>query len=514
MTTARILSRNLAANWIGHGSSMLVLFFLSPFVIATLGNVQYGIWSLLTVLTGYMGILDLGVRASTGRHVALYIGKKNHKAVDETIRTSLAFFTAIGIVVVAVGFTIGWVFPKAFSSVPIEYHGLIRILLPILALNMWITTFRSVLSSVLIAHDRFDISNGIDLFMLAIRTAGTIFVLTKGYGIFGLTLVVIACNMVGVLSTYFMTRRVYRYLRIWPLNFSIPRLREILGYGFAAFISAIAIKVIGQTDLVIVGAVISVEEVTIYSVGAMLIYYSSTFIQKIGTTFFPPVQRAIAKGEFGAARWLFFRQVRLSLLFGLPMYIGFIIFAEPFIKLWMLSPGFPISAVKKAAIVMGILAGSKILYLLKIGSDGIIAALGYIRFNAMIAISEACLNLGLSLLFAMSFDWGLSGIAAGTLVARIFVGTFFQPWYACQKAKISWQGFVTAVIGRGLIVGILFSLLCLGIKHLTSTDSWGIFWVQVVLSIIGYCPIAFFILLPGEDRKRLMDSMRVVFSRF
>lgn len=61
MSRARIYARNLAANWIGHGASLVVMFFLSPFVIYTLGQVEYGIWSLLTVLTGYMGVLDLGV---------------------------------------------------------------------------------------------------------------------------------------------------------------------------------------------------------------------------------------------------------------------------------------------------------------------------------------------------------------------------------------------------------------------------------------------------------------------
>ena len=357
MSKARVYARNLAANWIGHGASMVVLFFLSPFVIHTLGNIQYGIWSLLTVLTGYMGILDLGVRASTGRHVTLYIGKKDHKSVDETIRTSLAFFSAVGILIVAIGATLGWLFPNAFSSVPIEYHALVRLLLPILALNMWITTFGSVFASVLIAHDRFDLGNAVGLVTLAIRTAGTVLVLNAGMGLLGLTLIVVGCNVLGVIVTWMLARRIYRRLRIWPFVFSKPRMREILGYGVAAFVSAIAFKIIGQTDLVIVGAVIGVEQVTIYSVGAMLIYYSSTFIGQIGGTFFPPVQRAVAKGEIGSARWLFFRQVRLSMILGVPMYVGFIVFAEPFIRLWMFSTTFPQSAVKSAAIVMGILAG-------------------------------------------------------------------------------------------------------------------------------------------------------------
>jgi len=512
VSKAQVYARNLAANWIGHAASMLVLFFLSPFVIHTLGNVQYGIWSLLTVLTGYMGILDLGVRASTGRHVTLYIGKEDHESVDETIRTSLAFFSAAGILILAVGVALGWIFPSVFLSVPVEYHALIRLLLPILALNMWITTFGSVLASVLIAHDRFDLSNAVGLVTLAIRTAGTVLVLNAGMGLLGLTLIVVGCNVLGVIVTWILARRTYRRLKVWPFVFSKPRIREILGYGVAAFISAIAIKIIGQTDLVIVGATIGVGEVTIYSVGAMLVYYSSIFIGQIGSTFFPPVQRAVAKGEIGSARWLFFRQVRLSLIVGLPMYVGFIIFAEPFIRLWMVGPSFPQSAVESAALVMGILAGSKLLYLVTIGSDGLLASMGYIRFNAIVAIIEAGINLGLSLLFVIVLDGGLAGVAAGTLVSRFMVRTFIQPWYACKKAKIAWRSFLIGVVGPGLLGGTLFASLCLAIRHMLWTDSWGIFWLQVALALAVYSPIALWVLLPSEDSRRLWARLRALWA--
>ena len=487
---------------------MVVLFFLSPFVIHTLGNVQYGIWSLLTVLTGYMGILDLGVRASTGRHVTLYIGKKDHKSVDETIRTSLAFFSAIGILIVAIGVAMGWLFPNAFSSVPIEYHALVRLLLPILAFNMWITTFGSVFASVLIAHDRFDLSNAVGLVTLAIRTAGTVLVLNAGMGLLGLTLIVVGCNVLGVIVTWMLARRIYHRLKVWPLVFSKPRMREILGYGVAAFISAIAIKIIGQTDLIIVGAVISVGEVTIYSVGAMLIYYSSTFIGQIGSTFFPSVQRAAARGELGPVKWLFFRQVRFALIFGVPMYVGFMVFSEPFIRLWMLGPGFPESSVEKAALVMLILAASKLFYLFTLGSGELLAAIGYIRFNAGIAVTEAFFNLGLSLFFVMFLDWGLLGVAAGTLTARILVRTYFHPWYACRKAGLSWKGFLVKIGLTGALSMLAFGGWCLLIRQVILGSSWLMFCLQVVAALVGYVPIALLILVPADDRKRFLGFLR------
>ncbi len=51
MTLARTYVRNIVANWIGYGASLVIMFFMSPFVVHTLGDVQYGVWSLMMSLT-------------------------------------------------------------------------------------------------------------------------------------------------------------------------------------------------------------------------------------------------------------------------------------------------------------------------------------------------------------------------------------------------------------------------------------------------------------------------------
>jgi len=509
MSKARIYARNLAANWIGHGANLVVMFFLSPFVVHTLGKTEYGIWSLLTVITGYLGLFDLGIRASTGRHVALYLGKGDQEAVDQTIRTGLGFYTATAGLILAVSLLLGWVFPAAFASVPESYHLWVKVLLPLMAVNVWISAVRVVLSSVLHGHERFDLSRGMDLGMLAIRTAGTVAALKMGYGIQGLVVVVIGANLVGLAGTWGLARRIHQGLRLWPLLLARKRLRELMGYGVAAFVSAIAARVIGQTDLIVVGAAINVAEVTTYSVGAMLIYYSSSFVAQIGRTFFPTVQKAVARGEMGPARWLFYRQVRLAMLVGIPMFVGFIVFGRSFIRLWMLGPEFPEASVQAAAVVMTILSAAKLANLLTVGSGQILAAMGHVKFNAGVTVTEAVLNLGLSLVFVLVLGWGLAGVAAGTLAARVLVSTFVVPWYACRKMERALGGFLLRVGVPAALVGAGFAAWCLAVRHWLAAENWGMFWLCVGLALAGYVPFALTFLVEQRDRQRLFQKLRL-----
>ena len=46
----RTYVRNLLANWIGVISETAIAFFLTPFVLASLGEARYGLWGLLNAL--------------------------------------------------------------------------------------------------------------------------------------------------------------------------------------------------------------------------------------------------------------------------------------------------------------------------------------------------------------------------------------------------------------------------------------------------------------------------------
>ncbi|HEV2990940.1 MAG TPA: oligosaccharide flippase family protein, partial [Candidatus Angelobacter sp.] len=71
--------RNVISNWGSYVIAMGVNFFLSPYVVNHLGNVTYGVWTLLLSLTGYLGLLDLGVRGAVTRYVARFHTETDHK---------------------------------------------------------------------------------------------------------------------------------------------------------------------------------------------------------------------------------------------------------------------------------------------------------------------------------------------------------------------------------------------------------------------------------------------------
>jgi O-antigen/teichoic acid export membrane protein len=69
----KVLIRNAASNWLGFAVQAAVAFFLTPFVLASLGPSRYGVWMLVGSLTGYYGLLDLGFRAGLTQYLTRYL---------------------------------------------------------------------------------------------------------------------------------------------------------------------------------------------------------------------------------------------------------------------------------------------------------------------------------------------------------------------------------------------------------------------------------------------------------
>jgi len=109
--------------------------------------------------------------------------------------------------------------------------------------------------------------------------------------------------------------------------------------------------------------------------------------------------------------------------------------------------------------------------------------------------------------------WGLTGIAAGTLVSRIFMRFFVQMWFTFRKTGIPWKSFAWNICGRAAMVFLIFTGLSVLIQQALPCQSWYWFFLQIILVIIGYLPAAFWILVPESDRRRIFSKGKEIVQK-
>jgi O-antigen/teichoic acid export membrane protein len=91
--------RNVPSNWALFVVSVVVSFFLSPFVIHHLGNTGFGVWVLIVSITSYLQFVDLGVRNAVTRYVSKFHAQGGHESASAVVSTAVAVFLAGGVLV-------------------------------------------------------------------------------------------------------------------------------------------------------------------------------------------------------------------------------------------------------------------------------------------------------------------------------------------------------------------------------------------------------------------------------
>src|SRR5712692_8660602 len=94
--------RNVLSNWGSYVVTVGLNFFLSPYVVRHLGNTGYGVWILTLSLTGYLGLLDLGVRGAVTRYIAKFHTEGDQRKASNVASSAMMIFSSAGLLAVLV----------------------------------------------------------------------------------------------------------------------------------------------------------------------------------------------------------------------------------------------------------------------------------------------------------------------------------------------------------------------------------------------------------------------------
>src|SRR5262245_55923109 len=135
MSKTRAIAVNALWNWVGMVIGILSSFIIAPILIRHLGASTYGVWILIGSLTGYFGLLDLGLRGSVGRNMAFYRARGEQDLVNAILSTALAMLSASAMLAL-LATAVMLVFFFDLFSVPADQVGVVRLALFIAGVNL------------------------------------------------------------------------------------------------------------------------------------------------------------------------------------------------------------------------------------------------------------------------------------------------------------------------------------------------------------------------------------------
>ena len=400
-----------ATNWFAFAATLGVSFFLTPYLVDSLGKPRYDVWCVAESVLAYFTLLDMGLAACLVRYVAKHHAGENRDGLNRMASTSLVLFLGAGCVALIVGAPILWGLAQRLEDKTAASAEVLPFLL-LMLLNLSATLALSLFPSILDGLQRFTAKSIVRILFLTGRTIGIVAVMRHGGGLFDLAIVYTISN---ILEHATMALLAFRFVLGLKLGWSwVDRntFRDIRGYSGNAFLAMLAGRITVQTGAIVIGLFLPAGEVTFFVTAARLVEYAKTLLRTITSTLTPGVSAMEARDDFAGIAKLMLNATKWVLVIVIPVNLGLWFFAGPFLERWV-GPDFVNASVPAVAILATTLSigvaqsvASRILY-----------GLGQLRLFARLALGEAGLNLILMMLLIRPL--GVEGVAVAVAVPNL-----------------------------------------------------------------------------------------------
>ena len=215
-----------------------------------LGDDAFSLWVLVFSLTGYYGLLDLGIRASIVRYVAKFAATKDEEQLTKFLSTSLVFYVAIALVVLLLT-AVGYLYLPVLFRIPRNLLGTTRVLFLLSGAGIALSFPLNVFAAVLEGLQKFSWAQLGQIGVTLVRGALIVIALNRGGGLLAVGAITVAMNLFGLFGSYLDGVSGLSSLQLALQHFDLKAFRKMLGYGSFAFLMLIARKgfVFNQTQL-------------------------------------------------------------------------------------------------------------------------------------------------------------------------------------------------------------------------------------------------------------------------
>lgn len=456
--------------------NIVIMFIMSPVIVKSLGNRDYGFWEMMMGVVGYMGLLDIGIGPALLRYVSVAHARNDREELQQIIASAQLFFMVIA-VLAAISLLVLSQYPHLLIGKESADSVYISIVIVLFAANASIKFPLNVFTAVLMGVQQHYLIN-ITRILLGIGRAAIAYHLLLKYVASGLLVLSVLEPIFNLIQFSIFAVILRRDPSIPPFRITAAspgRIKELFQYGIKSSTMMIASRVQSASLPFVISVVIGVGSIVYYTIPSRLIDYAKGFSLAMGFPLTPYLASQVTcqTQDSLKTKWL---QTSLALQIittAMPFFILFL--GEAFLSMWMgkeyAEAGRGVIYCLVTALFFEAIAPNAFHLLLASGEHGKAAIM-------WLVLSIFSIPLGI----VGATSWGVTGVALGTSTA-LTVGSIGTLVMACNYLGITLLDYL-----RCTLIRLLLPLMLL----------WSLLWISVnIVSPINYMTLALHICFCG-----------------
>ena len=495
----RRLTLNAISNFLRYVLAIVISFYLTPFIVRTLGDSQYGFWVLLVSFLGYASILEMGVQPAVVKLVGQYKAIGEITKLKELITAAFVFFLVVGAIAAVFCLTI---VPSLVDRHVEGLQGLRRtnVLFVMIALDAVLIYMNFLVTGILYGYQRYHLRNLIDA-AASLLNALIIFSLLTRQGLLAVVYAKVAMDFTVVVAGYIAIRRLIPELH-WAFS-SLQRrsFLELVHFGGRVFISSTTTRIATLAQPVIISTALSAAATSFYAIPVKLVEYARQITWTLTASFMPAFSELQSRNEHDAMRAIYLDFSRYFFLILLPIIGLLFVYGAPFIGLWI-GPEYEL----KGRLALWFLVGSVFVesfqplmwrFFIGIGELDVLVRVSAI-VSLLVVVSGAIL-----VQFA-----GITGVAMSVFLGAI-AAQFMYSLQAARYLQISSWSMFQQVHLRPLLSGCGLVTVALVLAKQIGVSSYGQIVVGSLVSAFVYAVVALMLALTPAERAQLSRWLRL-----
>lgn len=458
---------------------------ITPIILMGLGTQQFGIYTLINKMQGYLAMVDLRPSAILRYKLATLQKSDDFKSKKEYVGSAIF----LSFIILPIMILLGWLLSLGFQdffNISDADANVAAYAIIVISIFMGIKSFLGIPEAIIRGNNLEYKTFFVDPIRMVSYGILVYVFLYYGFGLMGVISAIIIAAMIDFI--FRLIFQIYYLPGYAPHKPTKPKVKEFLGSGSWYMGSSFSLQVLNSFDVIMIGAMFGMEKVTIYALSKAILFRISESISAITGGITSSIGELIGTNrvdELINIRELLFR---VNMIIGFIIMAYFIIFNSYFISLWVGEKNFVGENINLIFCI------TSFLVMVSLADEIFINSLQNFKVKTKIMVITVIIALSLS--YLLSFYLGMLSIPLGLMIAKLY------QWFSYQsilnkKFTMSFRNQITNNI-KVFILLILAILIKYAYPDIT-IKTWISFITYSILFIFIFMIVSFIFVLNNNE---------------
>ncbi len=490
---------NIIASFVAFGVSMGINFFLSPYIVKTVGTEAYGFVQLANNFINYFSILTIALNSMSSRFISVSYFKNDLLEANEYF--SSTFFSNLIISICLIPILIFLIINlEIFIKVSPNLSNDVKILMAFMMFNFLIGLLATNLSISYYVKNKLYISSLINIAGYIIRAVllYILFAFCKSSIIYvGIVTFIVTC-FTQIMNIYF-TKKMIPELKIKKKYFNLNKVKEMISSGIWNTITRLGSLLSEGLDLLITNICINATEMGILAIAKTIPNMINGILNTMIATFMPNLTELYAKEKTDELVSSIKQSMKIiGMIINIPIAI-LIAYGNILFSLWFPTQDAELLQVLSIITIFpwAVMGQATIIH-------NIFTVLNKIKVNSLLVCFTGLLNVLVVFILLKTTSLGLFAVAGVSTIFSIIRNMCYTVPFGAIYIGKKWNTFFTEIIksiGSVCVISIIGYIL----KIFIVKYSWlSLIEFSIITAIIGFM-FNYNIVLNKEDRKLIKN---------